>query len=274
MWAVTPPPQFLDLPTRQARPRSRGLTHVLDKGLTPEATAALLAQAGHLIDIAKIGWGIGYIDPTLIDRVALYRAAGIEVSLGGTLLEVCHAQGRIDELRDWALSCGVSVLEVSNGLNRLDRATKTSLIRRLNPYFSVAAEVGAKDASVPVVDTEWVADMEADLEAGARWLVTEGRESGTVGIYSSDGSVRDNLINAIAARLPIDQVIFEAPNKAQQAWFITTVGHEVNLGNIAPEEVIPLETLRLGLRADTALRLPNQPREGGSTNPAGERVET
>ena len=250
------PPDFLDLPPRQSRPRAKGLTHVLEKGLSPAATAQFLAQAGHLVDIAKIGWGVGYVDPTLAERVALYRAAGVEVSLGGTLLEVCAAQGRVDQLRDWALSCGVSVLEVSDGLARFDRATKTDLIRRLSPHFSVAAEVGAKDAGVPVIDAEWIADMEADLEAGARWLVTEGRESGTVGIYSGDGTVRDDLISAIAQRLPIDRVIFEAPNKAQQTWFIRTVGHEVNLGNIAPEEVIPLETLRLGLRADTALRIP------------------
>jgi len=253
---VIQPPDFLDLPPRQGRPRSKGLTHVLDKGLPPAATAEFLAQAGHLVDIAKIGWGVGYVDPTLPERVGLYRAAGVEVSLGGTLLEVCAAQGRVDQLRDWALSCGVSVLEVSNGLNRFDRETKTNLIRRLSPHFSIAAEVGAKDANVPVVDAEWIADMEADLQAGARWLVTEGRESGTVGIYSGDGTVRDELITSIADRLPIDRVIFEAPNKAQQTWFIRTVGHEVNLGNIAPEDVIPLETLRLGLRADTALRIP------------------
>jgi phosphosulfolactate synthase len=224
--------------------------------MSPIATAAFLAQAGHLVDIAKIGWGVGYVDPTLAERVALYRAAGIEVSLGGTLLEVSAAQGRVDDLRDWALSCGISVLEVSDGLARLDRQTKTDLIRGLSKYFSVAAEVGAKDAGIPVVDSEWLADMEADLDAGARWLVTEGRESGTVGIYSGDGTVRDDLISAIADRLPLDRVIFEAPNKAQQTWFIRTIGHEVNLGNISPEEVIPLETLRLGLRADTALRVP------------------
>ena len=249
------PPQFLDLPARQSRPRSRGLTHVLDKGLTPEGTSALLSQAGHLIDIAKIGWGIGYVDPTLVTRVALYRAAGVEVSLGGTLLEVCARQNRVDELRDWALSRGVSMLEVSNGLDGLGREAKTALIRRLTPHFVVAAEVGAKDASVPVVTADWIADMKADLEAGAQWLVTEGRESGTVGIYSGDGSVRDDLISAIADQLPIDRVIFEAPNKAQQAWFITTVSPEVNLGNIATDDVLPLETLRLGLRADTALAL-------------------
>ena len=246
-------PEFLAVPPRQSRPRTRGITHVLDKGLTPLATESLLAQCGHLIDIVKVGWGIGYVDPTLRERVAKYRAAGIEVGLGGTLVEVCAAQGRIDELATWAISCGVTVLEVSNGLERLDRQAKTALIGRLSEHFIIAAEVGAKDANSPVVTSEWLADMHADLEAGAQWLVTEGRESGTVGIYSHDGSVRDDLISAIADQLPIERVIFEAPNKSQQTWFIKAVGSEVNLGNIAPDEVLPLETLRLGLRADTAL---------------------
>jgi phosphosulfolactate synthase len=135
----------------------------------------------------------------------------------------------------------------------LDRGTKSSLIRNLSDNFSVAAETGAKDASVPVVLEEWVAEMLADLEAGATWLVTEGRESGTVGIYGRDGAVHTDMIEAFATRLPIERVIFEAPAKAQQAWFVTSLGPHVNLGNIAPDDVLPLETLRLGLRADTAL---------------------
>lgn len=249
------PPDFLHLPARQVRPRSRGLTHVLDKGLSPLATAELVAQAGHLIDIVKIGWGISYVDPTITGRIAAYRSAGIEVSLGGTLLEVAAAQGKVEQLLEWALSCGVTVLEVSDGLNQLDRSARKQLIRQLSPHVIVAAEVGSKDANTPVVTDEWIATMASDLEAGATWLVTEGRESGTVGIYSGTGAVRDDLISAIASALPLDRVIFEAPHKAQQTWFITQWGSEVNLGNIAPDEVLPLETLRLGLRADTALQL-------------------
>jgi phosphosulfolactate synthase len=247
------PPKFLSLPARESRPRSRGLTHVLDKGLSPAAAQDLLVQCGHLIDIVKVGWGIGYIDPTLVQRVAAYRAAGVEVSLGGTLLEVCAAQGRIHELRDWALESGITMLEVSNGLGRLDRATKASLVRDLGRDFVIAAEVGSKDASAHVDADEWIAEMQSDLEAGARWLVTEGRESGTVGIYSGEGAVRGDLIAAITSRLPVERIIFEAPNKAQQVWFVDELGPNVNLGNVATDDVLALETLRLGLRADTAL---------------------
>ena len=248
-------PNFLTLPSRDSKPRSRGLTHVLDKGLTVPATAALIDQSADLIDIVKVGWGIGYVDPQFTQRVAAYRAAGVHVSLGGTFLEVCAAQGKVAELHEWALSCGVSVVEVSNGLGLLDRDAKAALVRQFSTDFTVAAEVGAKDPSVPVVADEWIAEMESDLEAGAQWLVTEGRESGTVGIYNGNGSVRDDLIDAIGARIPLERVIFEAPSKAQQTWFISTVGPHVNLGNIATDDVIPLETLRLGLRADTALQI-------------------
>lgn len=260
-------PEFLRLPARGERPRDSGLTHVLDKGSSPAATAELVRQSGHLIDIVKIGWGIGYVDPTLAERVSIYRAAGIDVSLGGTLLEVSVLQDRVEALADWAEGIGISVLEVSNGLCQLDRGAKAELIGSLSSRFRVAAETGAKDASVPVVLDDWIEEMTSDLEAGARWLVTEGRESGTVGIYHRDGAVRDEMIEAIAERLPLQQVIFEAPIKAQQAWFVRTVGPQVNLGNIPPDEVLALETLRLGLRADTALHVHARALTRGSVAP-------
>lgn len=246
------PPTFLDLPSRQSKPRTRGLTHVLDKGLSLAATIDHLDSTAALIDIVKIGWGIGYLDPRLYQRISVYREAGVIVSLGGTLLEIVAAQGRIEELRAWALECGVSALEVSNGLGALDATSKQELIRTLCKDFIIAAEVGSKDVATPVVAEEWRAEMEADLDAGARWVVAEGRESGTVGIYQGDGSVRDDLVDTLISRIPIDRIIFEAPHKAQQAWFVRAIGPEVNLGNIPPDEVLPLETLRLGLRADTA----------------------
>ncbi|MCF8543131.1 MAG: phosphosulfolactate synthase [Candidatus Nanopelagicales bacterium] len=246
------PPTFLELPRRQSKPRTRGLTHVLDKGLSLAATRDHLDTTAALIDIVKIGWGIGYVDPRLQDRVTTYREAGVPVSLGGTLLEIAAAQGRVEELRDWALASGITTVEVSNGLGALDAHRKQELIRTLSKDFIVAAEVGSKDAATPVIAAEWLAEMESDLEAGARWVIAEGRESGTVGIYQGDGAVRDALIDTLTSRIPVDRIIFEAPHKAQQAWFVRTIGPEVNLGNIPPEEVLPLETLRLGLRADTA----------------------
>jgi phosphosulfolactate synthase len=245
-------PDFLDLPERPAKPRRLGLTHVLDKGMTTSALEALLVQAGDFIDVVKIGWGIGYVDPTLKERVALCQSAGVVVSLGGTLLEVAVAQGRLAELRRWAEQLGLDALEVSNGMQQLTRQEKTALVRQLAGDFTVLAEVGAKAGDVPVVAAQWLAEMEDDLNAGARWVIAEGRESGTVGLYHSDGSVREDLVDVVASRLGLGQVIFEAPRKSQQAWFVQHLGLDVNLGNIAPEEVLPLETLRLGLRADTA----------------------
>jgi phosphosulfolactate synthase len=246
-------PDFLELPERDHKPRSRGLTHVLDKGTTTAALEAQLSQTGNLIDVLKIGWGIAYVDPTVRDRVALCNAAGVTVCLGGTLLEVCVAQGQVDNLRRWAAGIGVTALEVSDGLQAITPERKTELVRSLSADFTVLAETGAKDGHAPVVTEQWLAEMEADLAAGATWVIAEGRESGTVGLYHDDGSVRVELVEAIAARLPMDRVIFETPRKAQQVEFIRRFGAGVNLGNVPPEEVLPLETLRLGLRADTAV---------------------
>ena len=246
-------PNFLELPERDQKPRRRGLTHVLDKGMTTDALAALLAQAGHLIDVIKIGWGIAYVDPTVKERVALCTDAGVMVSLGGTLLEICVVQDRVDELRRWARAVGIDAIEVSDGVQAMTSARKTELVRLFSADFTVFAETGAKDGHAPVVTEEWLADMAADLDAGADWVIAEGRESGTVGLYHEDGSVRADLVEAIAERIAVDRVIFEAPLKVQQAWFIKRFGPGVNLGNVPHDEVLPLETLRLGLRADTAI---------------------
>jgi phosphosulfolactate synthase len=251
-------PEFLELPDRRRKPRASGLTHVLDKGVPLSVLAAELEAADELVDVAKVGWGIAYVDRTLKGRVGLYRAARVEVSLGGTLLEVAAGQGRVTELRRWAAEQGIDALEVSNGLLGLTRRDKARLIGELAGEFTVLAETGAKDPQVPVVAGEWVAEMEADLAAGARWVIAEGRESGTVGLYHRDGSVREDLVELLAARLPLDRVIFEAPHKAQQAWFVHHLGPDANLGNVPLDEVLALETLRLGLRADTA-RIPTGP---------------
>jgi phosphosulfolactate synthase len=252
VFAVWDRPDFLDLPSRQSKPRERGLTHVLDKGMTIAALDAMLAQAGDLVDVLKVGWGIAYLDPDLKERVALCSSAGVTVSLGGTLLEIAVAQGRLAELCRWAQDTGIEAVEVSNGLRALTPRHKADLVRDLCADFVVLAEAGAKDENVPVVPERWLAEMEADLAAGARWVIAEGRESGTVGLYLEDGTVRDDLVDAIATRLPVDRVIFEAPRKTQQAWFVRHLGAETNLGNVPPDDILALETLRLGLRADTA----------------------
>jgi len=244
-------PSFLELPARTVKPRSRGITHVLDSGLTPEATRAFLGQTGHLVDIVKVGWGIGYVDPALSTRVGICTDHGCPVSLGGTLLEVAAVQGRVGELRDWALSVGMTHIEVSNGLRALSASRKQALVRELAADFVVLAETGAKEGNYPPTPAEWGEEMARDLDAGASWVIAEGRESGTVGLYHSDQGIREDLVTAILAWIPADKVIFEAPGKSQQAWFVRQLGADVNIGNVAPASVLALETLRLGLRADT-----------------------
>jgi phosphosulfolactate synthase len=245
-------PTFLKLPARAAKPRSRGITHVLDSGLTPDGTRAFLGQAAHLVDIVKVGWGIGYIDPTLTDRVAICADYGCPVSLGGTLLEIAAHQDHVGELRDWALAAGITHIEVSNGLRALTASAKHDLITGLAADFVVLAETGAKEGNFPPTPAEWAQEMARDLDAGATWVIAEGRESGTVGLYHPDQGVREDLVAAILGQTPQDKVIFEAPRKSQQAWFVRQLGADVNLGNVAPASVLALETLRLGLRADTA----------------------
>lgn len=244
-------PDFLDLPARSQKPRRDGLSHVLDKGLPVDALEFLLGQAGHLIDVLKIGWGIAYVDPTSKQRVARCDAAGVTVSLGGTLLEIAAAQGRVDELHRWAADLGVHAIEVSNGLECLSAPAKTELIRSLATDFVVLAETGAKDGHSPVVAESWLAEMEADLDAGARWVIAEGRESGSVGIYRPDGSIRAEVVAAALRGGGLDTIFFEAPRKEQQTWLIREFGPDVNLANIAVHDALALETLRRGLRADT-----------------------
>ena len=245
-------PTFLQLPARAVKPRSRGVTHVLDSGLTPEATRAFLGHTGHLVDIVKVGWGIGYVDPALEERVGICAGHDCPVSLGGTLLELAALQDRVGELRDWALKVGITHVEVSNGLRALPVSRKHALVRELAVDFVVLAETGAKEGNYPPTPAEWAQEMAIDLEAGATWVIAEGRESGTVGLYRPDQGIREELVTAIVDWIPQDKVIFEAPDKNQQAWFVRQLGADVNLGNVAPGSVLSLETLRLGLRADTA----------------------
>jgi phosphosulfolactate synthase len=246
-------PEFLRLPDRAGKPRSAGITHVLDKGAPIAVVDGLLTTAADLVDVVKIGWGIGYLDRALKQRVAAYQRAGILVCLGGTLVEIAAAQGELTALRRWAAGEGIDALEVSNGLGWMGPGAQCALVAELAEDFTVLAEAGAKDAAAPVAAAEWADEMTADLAAGAAWVIAEGRESGTVGIYDGDGAVRVALVEDLAAAVPVERVIFEAPVKAQQAWFVRRFGADVNLGNIAPDDVLPLETLRLGLRADTAV---------------------
>lgn len=244
-------PFFLALPSRSSKPRSEGLTHVLDKSMPIGELEDFVVSAGDFVDFWKFGWGTGYIDPLIEKKVAALSGNGIRACLGGTLLEVAWSQGKEDQYFSWAADLGLPCVEVSNGALDMPLSEKRRLIAKAAEHFVVLAEVGSKDPSVPVSPSEWASQAAGDLNAGASWILGEGRESGTVGLYSHDGDVREQVVEAMVSALGAGRIVFEAPRRAQQAWFIRRFGPDVNLGNVAPAEVLGLETLRLGLRADT-----------------------
>lgn len=243
-------PGFLDLPERTAKPRASGVTHVLDKGMTLFELDGLLGAAGPHLDFIKLGWGTAYVATDVSAKVAHCDRSDVRACLGGTLLELAWAQGRMAEYVDWAHGLGVPCIEVSNGSVEMPPDDKRRLIQELSREFEVLAEVGSKRPG-PVDVGAWCDEMKRDLDAGASWLVTEGRESGTVGLFEPTGEVRVELVEAITAAVPVERVIFEAPLKSQQSVLIHIVGPNVGLGNIAPAEALSVETLRRGLRTDT-----------------------
>jgi phosphosulfolactate synthase len=245
------PDGFLDLPARSPKPRVQGLTHVIDKGLNLREIEGLFDTAGDYVDVVKLGWGTSYVTRNLEKKIALYRSFETPVVCGGTLFEAVVARGKLDEYRSWLVENRFSHVEVSDGAIDLPRERKLELIAELASDFVVMSEVGSKDSDVVYAPFQWVEWMQEELAAGAWKVITEGRESGNAGIYRRDGEMRTGLIDEIVHDIELDDIIFEAPSKASQAWFVRRFGPEVNLGNIPPEEVIPLETLRLGLRADT-----------------------
>lgn len=243
---------FLALPERTAKPRVRGVTHVIDRGIPISTLESLLDLAGAHIDFVKFGWGTAYVSRHIRAKVVACHEAKVRTCVGGTLLELATVQGKLREFVRWADSIGFEAIEVSEGTVELGAGIKAGLIEAMARDFTVLAEVGSKDPEVPVRPTAWVTQMEADLAAGASFVLAEGRESGTVGLYHPDGRIREPLVSALVARVPAERIIFEAPVPAQQKWFVRHLGVDVNLGNVAPDEVIALETLRRGLRADTA----------------------
>ena len=242
---------FLDVPARSPKPRSQGLTHVIDKGLNLREIEGLFDTAGEYVDVVKLGWGTSYVTKNLEKKIALYRSLETPVVCGGTLFEAAVARGKLDEYRRWLLEHRFSHVEVSDGTIDLSHDRKLELIAELARDFTVLSEVGSKDADIVYAPYQWVEWMQEDLAAGAWKVITEGRETGTAGIFRPTGEMRTGLIDEIVHEIDVGDVIFEAPTNVSQAWFVRQLGPEVNLGNIPPEEVIPLETLRLGLRADT-----------------------
>ena len=242
---------FLDLPPRPGKPRAEGLTHVIDKGLNLREIEGLFDTAGQYVDIVKFGWGTSYVTNNLEKKIALYRSFETPVVCGGTLFEVVYARGQLDEFRRWLTEQRFSHVEISDGTLEIPRERKLELIADFARDFTVLSEVGSKDEEVVFAPYQWVEWIKEELEAGAWKVITEGREGGTAGIYRPTGEMRTGLVDEIVHEIELGDLIFEAPTKSSQAWFVKQLGPNVNLGNIPPEEVIPLETLRLGLRGDT-----------------------
>ena len=230
-------------------PRSGGLTHVLDKGLGPRAWEDVLETSGVYIDVVKLGWGTAYVTPNLRRKLEVLRDK--PVVIGGTFFEVVYAKGQVDEYKAWLRDLGLTHVELSDGTIEIPRERKLELIADFARDFTVLSEVGSKDSDVNFAPYLWVQWIKEELEAGAWKVITEARESGTAGIFRPSGEMRTGLIDEIVNEVEVPDLIFEAPTKASQAWFVKEFGPTVNLGNIPPDEVIPLETLRLGLRGDT-----------------------
>lgn len=239
------------IPERTERPRDNGLTMVMDKGLSLRGAANFLDANETLTDIVKLGFGTSYLTKDLKEKIKLYHEADMKVYLGGTLFEAFIVRGMFDEFRQLLLDFKLETVEVSDGSIDLPHDEKLECISKLAKDFTVLSEVGSKEEGILIAPGKWVKMMDTELRAGSWKVIAEARESGNVGIYRPNGTAHVVLVNKILAKVKSEDILWEAPQKAQQVWFIKLIGHNVNLGNIAPNDVIPLETLRIGLRGDT-----------------------
>ncbi|GAB3723150.1 phosphosulfolactate synthase [Spirosoma lituiforme] len=239
------------IPDRTAKPRESGLTMVMDKGLSLREVEDFLSVSADHTDIVKLGWATSFVTPRLNEKLAIYREAGIPVYFGGTLFEAFVVRNQFDDYRRLLDKYGMDHAEVSDGSIDMVQDDKCEYIRQLATQVIVLSEVGSKDEAKIIPPYKWIQLMKAELEAGAWKVIGEAREGGTVGLFRSSGEVRQGLVEEILTQVPCEKILWEAPQKEQQVWFVKLLGANVNLGNIAPHEVIPLETIRLGLRGDT-----------------------
>ena len=239
------------LPERTQRPRSVGLTMVMDKGLSVRETEDFIDGNKPYVDIAKLGFGSAMITPRLTDKLKLYEQAGIPVYFGGTLLEAYLIRDAFGDYIKVLEKFGIKFAEISDGSITLPHEEKCNLIKRLKKVVTVISEVGSKEEGIIIHPNRWIEMMQKESDAGVWKVIAEARESGTVGIYRPNGKAHVMLINKIVSKVPAEKIIWEAPLKSQQVYLVKLFGANVNLGNIAPTEVISLETLRLGLRSDT-----------------------
>ncbi len=242
-----------NLPERTTKPRQLGFTMAMDKGLSVRQAEDFMSVASDHVDIVKLGWATSYVTPKLKEKIKVYTDAGVPCYLGGTLFEAFIIRDQFDDYRRVLDTFGLKYAEVSDGSIDLDHDKKCEYIQQLTGQVTVLSEVGSKDADKIIPPYKWIELMQKELEAGAWKVIGEAREGGNVGLFRGTGEVRSGLVQEILTKIPFEKIIWEAPQKAQQVWFIKLLGANVNLGNIAPEETIPLETIRLGLRGDTFL---------------------
>ena len=250
------------LPIRESIPRTTGITMVMDKGLSIREAENFVSAAGHLADFIKLGFGTSVITNGVKEKVKIYTDAGLKVYVGGTLFEAFAIRGLVDDYRRYIDNLNITSIEISDGSAQMNHDKKCEFISYFAKDYTVLSEVGSKSADVEIPEDQWVAMMQKELDAGSFNVIAEARESGTVGIFDKEGSADTSLINALSKNIDPNSILWEAPLKSQQAWFIKNFGANVNLGNIAPHELIALETLRLGLRGDTFFQFLPQELQG------------
>src|ERR1700761_7962822 len=243
--------KLTQMPERLAKPRQSGITMVMDKGLSIEEAKNFLSVAHPHVDIVKLGFGTSFVTPQLREKIAVYKSYDIPIYFGGTLFEAFLIRGQLDDYIAVLKDYGIDYIEVSDGSITIPHAEKCGYIEKLTKHGTVLSEVGSKDAKHIFPPYKWIELMRAELEEGSTYVIAEAREAGNVGIYRGSGEVREGLVQEILTQIPYEQIIWEAPQKSQQVYFMELLGANVNLGNLAPAEVIPLESTRLGLRGDT-----------------------
>ena len=239
------------VPERTTKPRNSGLNMIMDKGLSLKGAEDLINLNADRVDLLKLGFGTSMITPNLKEKVKLYQDAGIEVYCGGTLFEAFYIRNSLDDYLKFIDDLGLQCLEVSDGSMVIEETAKCDIIHKLSKNYKVLSEVGSKEAGILISPSKWTSMMSSELEAGSWKVIAEGRESGNVGVFRPNGTAHTLLINRIIAKIKPSDILWEAPQKNQQVWFVKLFGCEVNLGNISHNEIIPLECLRLGLRGDT-----------------------
>lgn len=239
------------LPERTEKPRKSGVTMVMDKGISIRQAEDFLSTSSDLVDIVKLGFGTSLITKNLEQKIKLYKEAGMKVYFGGTLFEAFVVRNQFDDYRKYVDKFKLECVEVSDGSIEISHDKKCEMIKKLAKDYTVLSEVGSKEAGIIIHPNMWISMMNKELEAGSWKVIAEARESGNVGIYRASGHAHTLLVNKILSKVKPESVLWEAPQKSQQIWFLKLLGANVNLGNISFDDVIPLETLRLGLRGDT-----------------------